>query len=175
MFELVKACELAKGEKHIFLRFIYTHYTKWALKHAFFEKFDIYTMRVDRKLINEFFQLYDCVNSYAMLDQRQNTLYPYISTVFTDKKVINIQYYNFKIKISMSTLIDEFTVAVTDLGYQNSNLSFHVNEELINKSCMREIILMTIYNYCVAYIYGNKSSLYIDDRSFIKTIKDFYI
>lgn len=170
MFELFRVYETATNEKNKLLRTMYTKYAKAKLKSIFFKKFNIHneSLEVNRDLLLEFFQLYQCICDKVVI----NDEYPHVYKIDSKKEILCIRYYNFEITIKM--INDEYNINIDCKRDYSSetifSLSFHPDTKYLNMTFLREIILMTIYNYCVSYIYGKNSELYIDDRKYITNL-----
>lgn len=168
MFELVKAYELAKNEEDKYLRFIYIKYTKWKLKHCFFKKFDIYNTRLDYSLFLEAIQIYNCISDECDIDE---FIYPIINRAKDNKILIIFHQYVIKIILLNKTYF-QIDIENTD---NDTMYSSTINEDGINNHFFKQIFFMAIYNYCVLYVYGKNSKLYLDNKSYIKNIYDLYI
>lgn len=160
MFELMRAYETARNEKNKFLRFIYTKYTKYKLKKVFFNKFNILNMEINKELVFEFFQFFRC--TYEEVMDNMNEKYPYFCTVDIGRHIMYIQYYDYFINIKVRN--DRYDIEILN-DYSDRGVTIHPNNEYINLSPIREIILISIYNYCVSYIYGLNSDLYMHHTS----------
>lgn len=169
MFELLQAYETAKHEKNTALRFIYKNYVRHKLKSVFFEPFKdrIHCMEFNKDLIEEFTQFYNCTNSnvitgcnkenpYVFCISRLNTM-----SIFYDVYVIRFKFMD--------------TVCNIEVERPNGKtVSIHPENEKFYTSFFAEIIFMAIYNYCVTYIYGKNSRLYINNDLYIEKIKSMY-
>ena len=176
MFELVRAYEIARSEKNKFLRYFYLKYTKKKLKTYFFNKFDIENMTLNKDLLDEFFHVYQLIDlrEQGEIDLLQvNREYPHIDLVDPNSQYMNLMYYGFDIVIKKID-DDDFIVSILRTPKDANTITLHPNTEVLNLMIFRPIILMTIYNYCVAYIYGSNSNLYIDDKRYIQRLYDFY-
>lgn len=177
MFELVKSYEIAKSENNTILRFVFVNYTKWRLKHIFFKKFNIYDIKFDKNIMYDFFQLYNFIDENDKDFLKQNFKVPYIISATSEIGMFDIKYYEFEIKIRIDSF-NLFHIVIANKYENNSILDFYADDYVLNngtKNKIKEIIFMAIYNYCVSYIYGEKSKLYIDDASYITYLKNLYI
>lgn len=169
MFELVRAFETAKSEKNKFLRFICVNYTKHKLKSVFFKKFDINSIEITKEFLEEFFQIYNCISSEMF--GYTNTKYPIVIGTTAEYKYIYISYYDFNIDIKV--LNNEFNVEIID-PETNGVTTIHPEMRYLNLSPLRPIILIAIYNYCVAYIYGKNSKLYKKNMDYLNYLYDLH-
>lgn len=167
MLELVKAYEIAKGEQNKFLRYVYIKYTKYKLKKSFFNKFD-FKLTANEDLLNEFIGMYKCINDHVNI----NKSYPYVEDINFSNE-IHISYCYFSIYLSY--IHSNFKINIVDHGNNNSNLTIQLDENEFNKSSYKAILIIAIYNYCVSYIYGYKSKLYVHDKSHMYDLKNLYI
>lgn len=173
MFELMKAFELASNEENKFLRFIYLKYIRYTLKKSFFKKFSIKDIYFDKDFLYQVCQFFECIhvnwnNAFLWI----NKDYTYVGVVNSKTYVIYVYYYQYKINISYINN-SEYYIEITDLHASNTSRLYKSEEEL-NNSFIKEIILMGIYNICVAYIYDKKSKLYIHDNQYLKMIKEYF-
>lgn len=164
MFELVRAYETARNEKNKFLRFIYTKYTKYKLKKVFFDKFfnvyGIVNADISKELLFEFFQFFQC--TYDEVIDNMNEKYPYISTIDIGRHILYIQYYDYFISVKVRN--ERYDIEIVS-DHNHNGITIHPDNKYINLSPIREIILISIYNYCVAYIYGLDSDLCMHHKS----------
>ena len=175
MFELAKAYEIARTEKNKFLRFFYLIYTKRKLKSSFFDKFDIEKMVINKDFLMEFLYIY---KSIGFTDQDKiylkiNKKYPHVILVDPQLQWIELEYYGFGIDIKIVS-DDNFNISILRTPKTTDSITHHIDTAVLNMSMFKPIILMTIYNYCVSYIYGYNSSLYIDDKQYIDRLYDLY-
>lgn len=169
MFELMKAYEIANSEENKLLRSIYLAYTRIVLKRSFFNKFGLDLMDIDKDLLNEFIQLYNCVNESVTVDRA----FPYIEKIINNNQIF-IKYYYFKICISYVIL--DYQIIIIDEMNDNAYISLQLTEDQLNSYPYKEIIFMAIYNYCVSYIYGfTKINMFMGDTKYASYLKQLYI
>lgn len=166
MFELVKAYESARREPNAFLRYFYIIYTKYKLKKIFFDKFSS-SLEVNAHFFEEFKQFYQCTFSSILFItsccERNECAY-----IFMRHNKFVVRYKGYAIKLN---ILDNFYSI--EIDRYNEALSIQQNVEIFNMGWIKEIIIMGIYNYCVAYIYGRKSKLYKDENSeYFTTVLD---
>ena len=172
MFELFRVYETAKSEENKLLRKLVIRYTKKELRKSFFNKFYIDKIEIDKNLLVEFMQLYKSIGFTEHIDQ--NCKYPHIFLVDPLRECIEIRYYGFAINIQIVN-DDEYKVDILFTPKNTNSLTTYLRLNVLNLTVFRPIILMAIYNYCVSYIYGFKSDLYIDDAQYIQRLYDLYI
>lgn len=164
MFELVTAYEIAKSEENPILRKLCIMYTKNKLKNVFFKKFDIHHISITDGFLNELYQLYDCIG-YRFINEE----YPYIKRI-SENRSIFIKYYEYDILITV--LRNQYNI---DISKDNTHtITIHPDKKYFDVFFIKEILLMVIYNYCVSYIYGENSDLYIDDDSYRNSLRDLF-
>lgn len=171
MFELLQTYETANHEKNDILRFIYIKYIRHKLKSSFFGPFkkSIKSMRLNKELLDEFFQFYQCTQINTVFRYDNTELRPTINFV-SEYGSINIFYYDYRIKFNIFN--DHCNITVEP--YFDMPITIHPEISSFYSGFFAEIIIMAIYNYCVRYIYGNKSKLYVNDMSYIYMINNFY-
>ena len=176
MFELVRAYEVAKNEENKLLRYFYLRYTKRKLKRIFFDKFNIETITLNRDLIREFLQVYSSIEQdrVTRIHSRVNNTYPHIFSANIQTESIEMRYYGFGIRIQIIG-INDFNVSILFTPTNLSDFTIYPDTRYLNISVFKPIILMAIYNYCVSYIYGYESDLYIDNHQYIDTLYDIHI
>lgn len=173
MFELLQAYETAKNEKNKFLRFFYVNHVKHKLKKDFFEKFayNINNFGTDKELIEEFYNFFDC--TYDGIHTRMNTSKsPYITYASGIFSKIHIRYGN-QYEIKFKIFEDSIDIELIDIQ-KSIIVSIHPDNKVFYDSLFSRIIIMAIYNYCVAYIYGKYSKLFINDDRYINQILNMY-
>lgn len=168
MFELLQAYETANNEKNKVLRFFYLKHVRKTLKKTFFKPFkdSICNMTLDKALLDEFSQFYQCTNHdvYTGLNKEEPNLHYLLENIFYI--FYNEAYIRYKFMENNCDIDIEFATGYT--------VSTHPENEVFYTSILATIILMAIYNYCVSYIYGKNNELYISDNSYIETIKSMY-
>ena len=175
MFELLQAYETATHEKNKVFRFVYTKYVRHKLKTAFFKKFrnSIYNIKLDKNLIEEFRQFYMCTHHNIRTPKvvYVNSI-PFVD-MFSVFSTIHIKYdiYHMKYKF----LDDSCDIKIENRYAVDVELSVHPENEIFYEGFYAEILIIAIYNYCVAYIYGTKSKLYISDSTYINKIRAIYL
>ena len=168
MFELMKVFEIASNEENKYLRFIYQKYARYKLRHSFFKKFSIKNIHFNDLFLKEFCQFYNCIDSSIVFNEK----YPYIGHINIDIELLYIYYYDYRIKFT-HTGRGEYNIEIIDANKMNTIRLFK-SETSLNNFFIKEIILMGIYNICVSYIYGKESDLYIDDKRYIKMLKEYF-
>lgn len=171
MFEVFKVYELAKNEKNKLFRFFCIRYVKRELKHKFFDRYRQYVvegkMWLRPESLNEFIQFYECTNDTIV----NNEFVPQI-TVSDDILDIKDEGYHVTAKCHWSdtnircTL--RYDVDHVDLAFymhdddfsRTSAMEYYTHYKLI----ANDIIFKAMYNYCVSYVYGENSDLYIKER-----------
>ena len=173
MFELLQAYETAKHEKNKVLRFFYTKYVRHKLKTSFFDKlrYNIYHMnlKLDRALIDEFIQFYRCVFDIVKIGEPEYR--PYLIE-FSQLWNINIACQDNN-HIRYRFLDDSCDIEVID--YKQGSVIRHLEYDAFYISIYAEILIIAIYNYCVSYIYGSKSKLFIEDDTYMKNLRVVYL
>ena len=166
MFELLNAYETARNEKNEFFRFFYIRYVRHKLKKSFFKPFKeiINSMALDKKLLVEFRQLFNCVG----VQDPNNLNYTHINFVL-DNGDIMVSYYDYTI-----LYMDKENHYDIQIENMNRNIIIHPENAVFEHSLFSIILIMAIYNYCVTYIYGKYSSLHIDNYKYVETIKSTY-
>ena len=169
MFELLQAYETAVHEDNIFLRFIYKKYVRHKLKSVFFYPFKerMHYIEFNKDLIEEFTQFFNCTHKDVFTGtNKENPYMFYISSLNT----MSIYYDMYLIRF-------KFMENNCDIEVERPNgktVSIHPENEKFYSSFFSEIILMAIYNYCVSYIYGKNSKLYIKHNYYIEQIRSMY-
>ena len=176
MFELLQAYETARHEKNTLFRFIYTRYVRHRLRSSFFIPFknNINGVILNRELIDEFNQFYDCThfNNFNNIDTvitGVNKENPYMNYI-TESRCMIIYY-------DMYRIVFRFAENVCDIDVERPNgktVSVHPENKRFYTGFFAEIIIMAIYNYCVTYIYGKHSDLYINDDRYIEVLKSMF-
>lgn len=170
MFELMNALETARNIDNKFLRWCMVKYTKFRLKNIFFKKFDTNNIVLDYNLINEISRFHACVD----YDIWMNSNAPNMYYVDIDKSMMGIQYYNFKLIIQFFSNHKDYCVLIRNNKNGNKEITYHPGIRLDEWMPIREIFFISIYNYCVAYTYGQDSDLYINDKSHIGYLEDMF-
>lgn len=170
MFELMNALETARNINNGFLRWCVEKYTKFRLKKVFFEKFDINNIDLNIRFIHEFYRFYDCICN----DIWVNDKFPYICNINTDREIIRIKYYNFTIRIKFHFDHQDYSMNIIDSDNDYKVISTHSGIGTNEWSNIKEIFLISIYNFCVAYVYGPQSDLYMDNKSYVEYLKDLF-
>ena len=168
MFEILKIFETIKNIDNPIVRLLYMIYTKYRLKKIFFKKF-ITNTNISNELLYEFFQFFKC--TFENIDL--NDKYPLVCNVDIDRCILYIEYYNFIIHIKIIDKSYDIIVKSRTKGYDTTTI--HTEIKYLNLTPFREIILMTIYNYCVSYIYGFESNLYCKNDVYIDYLEDLFI
>jgi hypothetical protein len=167
MFEILRAYETAKNEKNKFLRKVLLYYTRRNLKKSFFQKFkdNIKTMELNKNLIVEFRQFYNCTDL---------TPYKGIPHIFyiSSYGSIYIEYGEYTIRFSFLENNCDIEIDVNTVS--DKTVVIHPEYNVFYESFWKEIILIGIYNYSVQYIYGEKTDLFIYDKSYLDIIKRTY-
>lgn len=168
MFEILKIFETIKNIDNRIVRMIYMKYTKYRLKKIFFNKF-IETMDISNELLYEFFQFFKC--TFESMDI--NDKYPFVCNIDIDRCILYIEYYDFNIQIKI--LSNSYDIEIKSRQKEYKATTIHTEIRYLNLTPFREIILMTIYNYCVSYIYGLESNLYCKNDVYIDYLEDLFI
>lgn len=168
MFEILKIFETIKNIDNPIVRMIYMKYTKYRLKKIFFNKF-IETIDLSNELLYEFFQFFKC--TFENMDI--NNKYPFVCNVDIDHCILYIEYYDYNIQIKIHDNSCDIEVKYRYKRYTTVSLQTDIRH--LNLTPFREIILMTIYNYCVSYIYGLESNLYCKNDVYIDYLEDLFI
>ena len=177
MFELLQAYETATHEKNKVFRFVYTKYVRHKLKTVFFKKFknSIYSIELDKNLIEEFKQFYSCtydVAHYLIPRADAPSIRPYVDYI-TGKGTIYVHYDKYRIKYAF--LDDSCDIEIDTKYGKESALLVHPENDIFYESFYSEILIIAIYNYCVSYIYGSKSKLFIEDDTYMKNLRVVYL
>lgn len=157
MFELLRTCELAKSEKNRFVRFLCIKYVKRELKYKFFDRYKglILNKRISLNvdLFTEFKQFYECTSS----ETKVRTTFPYICEV--DSGLLKAQCYD---KFIMMRANTNHSI-IGDIITPECSESFSIHDDYVNhyKFNVSFMVLRAMYNYCVSYVYGEDSNLYI--------------
>jgi len=169
MFELLNAYETAKHEKNEFFRFFYVRYVRHKLKNSFFKPFKevLGNMTLDKKLLEEFRQIFNCVGIPGT--ENCDTLKIKIRFVGSSG-AIYLSYYDYD--ISYRDKGDHYDIFIENEQYRQ--ISIHPEVDNFENSIYAAILLMAIYNYCVTYIYGKHSKLYINDDIYVEKLKYMY-
>lgn len=163
MFELLMAYETAKSEKNKFVRWFLLKYTRHKLKHMFFDNYDIIkNMQIDNGLFNEIIQFFNTTKH----EVSYNNYTPRIIEASMKTSTLYIDFMGYKVDIQ---IIDKYCdIRVKD---NTRDILYHRDLQFLNLSLFREIIILTIYNYCVLYILGPKSN-YLRDYKEWKELYD---
>lgn len=176
MFELLQAYETATHEKNKVFRFVYTKYVRHKLKTAFFKKFrnSIYSIKLDKNLIEEFRQFYNCAYSdvESLGANFSWTTTPYIDFI-TQIGTVHVYYEKYRIKYKF--LDDSCDIEIEEKHGLEDSLLVHPENDIFYESFYAEILIIAIYNYCVSYIYGSKSKLFIEDDTYMKNLRVVYL
>lgn len=169
MFELMRVHEAAKNEKNKFLRYFLLKYSNYRLKKSFFNKFDIKSpdFEINKDFFTEFFQFYNCTSNDVMC----KTLYPRILNIDVHRNLIVVNYKYFRIYATIKD--DECIIGISKYMIDVAKTTISIDYKIFKHNILGTIILMAIYNYCVSYIYGLNSDLYMDDE-FTKILCDMY-
>lgn len=167
MFEILKIFETIKNIDNAIVKMIYMKYTKYRLKKIFFNKF--IEMNISNELLYEFFQFFKC--TFENIDI--NDKCPFVRNVDIDRCILYIEYYDFNIQFKI--LDNSYDIEVKYKYKRHDTVSLHTEIRYLNLTPFREIILMTIYNYCVSYIYGFESNLYCKNDVYIDYLEDLFI
>lgn len=172
MFELMKAIETAKNEPNRFLRFIYLKYVRYTLKHTFFKKFDVNTIKIDKNFLSMFKQFRDC---HISRDEVYGTSHdPFVNEMHNVNSNTFIVVYHMGYLIVLYPAMDEYEIQIVyynDTSKCNDICRFSTpNPPLF----LKEIIITAIYNYCVEYVYGSKSDLFKTDLSYEDKLKELF-
>ena len=168
MFEILKIFETIKNIENPVVRMIYMKYTKYRLKKIFFDKF-ITNTDLSNELFYEFFQFFKCTYESIGINDK----YPFVCNVDNDCHILYIEYYDFDINIKILDKSYDIIIKSISRGYDTTTL--HTEIRYLKLTPFREIILMTIYNYCVSYIYGLGSNLYCKNDVYMDYLKDLFI
>ena len=165
MFEVLQAYETAIHEKNILLRFIYTNRVKRSLKKTFFKKFkaSIRNMKLEKSFIEEFNQFHECTK---IINNKDFCVYQ-----LSYNKNLYINYYRYELKFKF--LERNCDVEIRDKR-SNRAVVLHPEDATFYSSLFSKIILSAVYNYCVLYVYGEQSDLFIDDDKYVESIKSMY-
>ena len=166
MFEILRAFETAKNEKNKFLRSFLIRYTRHKLKSSFFERFNVEDIPLTRELLSEFVQFCECTG----IASSDSEPFPYYTDI--EKVTIHLSYNIYLLSIKVKS--NEYEIEVT-ATLKNASVTMSMDEEKLNLNFLKEIFLMAIYNYCVAYIYGKKSSLYKWEPKYIKPLDELFL
>lgn len=163
MFELFTAYEMAKNEKNSISKFIYIKMLKFSLKKNFFRKYRALVLQhipVDLNSIDEFIQFHACTSNEIDI----NTTYTYINNVKDNGTfIVNVPGDN---TYTIQIICYEDKSIKIDLTYKGKDINdsysacYDINSDYAIK-VVSDILLPAMYNYCVSYIYGSKSDLYI--------------
>ena len=175
MFELLNVYETAISEKNEFLRKIYIAYTRRKLKKVFFKKFLKSKPEINYAYLIEFFQFYNCTQDSVDLHSISNK-YPSVNYYNELSMRLSMYYMDYIIKIGV-VLEGRYVIDIyppNSLHYAISTVSLHFDDEMLNNSFFKEIINMVIYNYCVAYIYGNNGK-FVYNTKLLSMVEDYFI
>ena len=169
MFELLQAYETAKNERNHIFRLFYTSYVKHKLKKSFFKPFknSINGMILNESLIEEFYQFFDCTSKNVYTGTNDENPYTFYASSTSG---IYIYYDEYFLKF-------KFMENNCDINIEKStgqSVFIHPENEKFYSGFFAEIIIMAIYNYCVSYIYGKYSKLYINHNSYLDKINSMY-
>lgn len=159
MFELFRAYELAKNEKNKYIRFFCINYTKYKLKRVFFSKYKKLIinghMRLSVDLLNEFNQFYECTYNHTAI----RLCHPHIYKL-TNNNVLQVFFYNKLIGVRVNT---DHSIVGTISSKDDVHEVFDLEDNSVNHYTylVSDMVTRAMYNYCVSYIYGSRSSLYL--------------
>lgn len=171
MFELLQLYETAKHEKNKVLRFFYLNHVRRSLKNKYFNKFKFNILSnmisLDENLLAEFAQFYGCMNYIKRGGD------PYMISISESADLIYVRYQQYLLKYKLLENTCDIDIGNSDL---NKSILIHpADKETFYSGLFAVIILMAIYNYCVAYIYGENSKLYINHKSWAGKIESMFI
>lgn len=173
MFEILRAYELAKNEKNKLFRFFYTKYTKYKFKRIFDKMSDIISTEsnielfVNEELINEFIQFVNCTFD----DIDLNKSYPYLRYI-SKYNVILCQYGNIHIGLKIINHELYYTIQMLNVPEDDKRV-YESSNGFSNKLLLRSTFTI-MYNYCVSYVYGKNSKLYIYSESLNYHLQKLY-
>lgn len=150
MFEVLTAYEVANNEKNRFLRSIYLKYTRLKLKKIFFKNFN-FDMELNQEFFDEIIQFFNSTETVEY--SRHTPNFPTILNAFYFG-ILKIKFYDYEIKITVN---DNSDVVIDVLNTKTKEeIGYKRDMKFLNMSIFREIILLAIYNYSVAYILEEK-------------------
>lgn len=174
MFELVQAYELAKNEKSKILKPFVVSYTRYKLRKVFFEKFDYQKIFMTKELLKEFFMIYKAINKddkVYLSNESVMSRYPHIIYANDTSNTIRFEYHRYVISIVINE--NGYNIYVSDKN--DKEISYHnLDEDTFKLTTFNQLLAMVVYNYCVLYVYGFVSDLYIDNPNYIKVIEAMY-
>lgn len=170
MFEILQVFETAKHEKNKYLRKLYTKYTQYKLKKVFFKKmkYNIKYMELDNNLLREFKQFYLCTRGNVGQYKGNSRIFLVSDDPYN---LFMIDYYDYTIHF---LFLEEGCDIEINKMISHKSVLIHPEYDEVYSSFWKEIILSAIYNYCVWYIYGKESNLYINTKSYIDILKSKY-
>lgn len=170
MFEILQAFETARHEKNKLLRFFLMRHVRRKLKTSFFEKFNksikYRELKPSKELLEEFNQFFNCTDWFGRVSMRY-AIEPQPFMMDVKNNNIYISYHHYRIKYSF--LEDTCNIDIHNYDTGKSVL-IHPDIDDVFYGYFGVIILIAIYNYCVTYIYGGDSKLYIYDHHYLGLI-----
>jgi hypothetical protein len=175
MFELLNAYEPAKNEKNKVLRYFYLKYVRYKLKKSFFIPFRAMIKNstsddklLDNNLLLEFAHFFNCVEQYVSIEDLKSS---HINIYFATWSHFRVNYYGYNIEYT-----DRYpTYNIDVVNIHGKHITLHPEHKIFESSIWASIIIMAIYNYCVTYVYGKDSDLFINNDYYSEVINSMYI
>lgn len=169
MFELFRVYELAKNETNKLFRFFCIKYVKHELKHKFFDRYkksiEEERIKLNPDLLNEFIQFYNCLDKQYYV--KRNREVTYVTGVIRNNKGLEVNNKEYSIRV-MITSDNDIEVVLSADKYLSGDITFILDGlsddryESVYSKITNEVVLRAMYNYCVSYVYGKDSKLYME-------------
>ena len=166
MFEIMEIMDALKDTKGIKYKILKTRINA-SLKRNFFDKFSIPNINLDYGLIREVLCMHESdrfdKNSFNQFIKLDKLDFPIVTSVeFSFRLKLEIQFYEYVLTICPAANENgRWNIIISnddpETGKEISFSMFPKTDYVNTDSKLKSIILMSIYNYCVVYVYGKDS------------------